>query len=386
MSSKRVFPSKFRNIAKRPKPSEKAENTASNSETIAHIKITGEEDNSAFNGSLERIDIKTPDNSTDWALFLQFLQPKLKEEFNRLLKKYHGFKFNIIVCVEYCNVYDRTIAGPGYLRTRASVITNTFQQEEIIDQITQALTDKNANFIREKSGLVIKSIDLVTINAAKHLPLAASGFSDLPKFLKNKHCIINIQNTDDRCFGYATLAGLGVMKANNPQRPFAYNALFASNKLNQITYPVEPQRIPEIEQQLEISYNIFSFFDDEGKARYPLYISKTKFPRKIDLLYWNNHYAHIHDFQKFMTDITKHHGYKFFCKRCLGHFSDNANLSRHDEFCSREDFTSVLFTMPPVGTFIKYKNIRYQLQLPFVIYADFECLTSPLPKAINKKT
>ena len=57
--------------------------------------------------------------------------------------------------------------------------------------------------------------------------------------------------------------------------------------------------------------NVFSFYDDEGRARQPLYISKKTFKKSVDLLYWDEHYAWIKSFSAFMGDHSSHH--KRFC-------------------------------------------------------------------------
>ena len=82
-----------------------------------------------------------------------------------------------------------------------------------------------------------------------------------------------------------------------------------------------------------MSFTIISFYDDEGRARYPLLISKNNFPIQIDLLYWSGHYAWIKDFSRFMGDITAHKAKKFFCRKCLGHFSDELRMQEHSKYC-----------------------------------------------------
>ena len=140
-------------------------------------------------------------------------------------------------------------------------------------------------------------------------------------------------------------------------------------------YPVAPDQMPEIEEQLNLKINIFSFFDDEGKGRYPLYISRREhYRQEIDLLYWDEHYAWIKNFQSFIYDISPSHRAKVFCKRCFGVFLSPETYQQHTELCSRPDFDSIIYRFPPPETMIKFSNIKYQLQAPFVIYADFECL------------
>ena len=72
-------------------------------------------------------------------------------------------------------------------------------------------------------------------------------------------------------------------------RPGNYSHLFGEYGLDQPIYPVEVADIPAIEDKLGVGINIYSFFDDEGKGRYPLYATEKVFERTVDLLYWDEH-------------------------------------------------------------------------------------------------
>ena len=61
--------------------------------------------------------------------------------------------------------------------------------------------------------------------------------------------------------------------------------------LAHIQFPVDIEDTPKIEKKLEVSFTIINFYDDEGRARYPLHIPKKNFHITIDLLYWSGHYA-----------------------------------------------------------------------------------------------
>ena len=42
-----------------------------------------------------------------------------------------------------------------------------------------------------------------------------------------------------------------------------------------------------------MNIKVFFFFDDEGRARPPLVISRKNYERVANLLFWNEHYAPI---------------------------------------------------------------------------------------------
>ena len=74
-----------------------------------------------------------------------------------------------------------------------------------LQELCTRIKELNAKFIREMSGLVLAGILQLVIRGVRYIPLAGRCFRELPTYLKNKKAIINIQNNDDRCFGYALL-------------------------------------------------------------------------------------------------------------------------------------------------------------------------------------
>ena len=55
-----------------------------------------------------------------------------------------------------------------------------------------------------------------------------------------------------------------------------------------------------------MNINVFSFFDDEGRARHPLLISRKNYGCVANLLYWKDHYAPILKFPRLFHDLTKY--------------------------------------------------------------------------------
>ena len=79
-------------------------------------------------------------------------------------------------------------------------------------------------------------------------------------------------------------------------------------------------------------------------------------------------------------DITKHKEQTHFCLRCLGHFSSQEILKRHNELYTKNDFMSVLHVLSVPGSKqaqIKFNQYKYSTKALFVIYADFESILDP---------
>ena len=72
--------------------------------------------------------------------------------------------------------------------------------------------------------------------------------------------------------------------------------------------------------------------------------------------------------------ISKHKEAEFICKRCLNPFSLETKYNEHRELCNLND--EVRIDMPLPNTNIKFKSYNKSMRVPFVIYADFECINN----------
>ena len=245
-----------------------------------------------------------------------------------------------------------------------------------MERIAVGIRNSNVKFIREKSGLVLAEIYSITLKISQINPLAGNGYQELPKFLTRTKAIVNIRNNDKRCFGYSVLASLLPDDLNrHTYRPERYSdADFAEHRLDTVEYPVSSIDLPIIEQQLNLLINVIKFYDDDGKARYPIYCSRHVSEKKVDLLYWDGHFAWIKDFSRLMGDISKHKGHYFWCNRCFGRFQAEDTLDRHRPLCTRENFISNVHILPEPGTSFKFTNWKFITMAPFVMSADLESL------------
>ena len=136
-----------------------------------------------------------------------------------------------------------------------------------MDGMVGAILLHNALYVRQSSGLVLADVLSFRFNVCEYLPLVGREFKQVPTFLAQKKAIVNIQNTDNRCFGYAMASALAppFVHGEHAYRPGNYNYLFREKGLDQLTYRVEVASIPAIEDRLGVGINVYSFFDDEGK-------------------------------------------------------------------------------------------------------------------------
>ncbi|GBL82285.1 hypothetical protein AVEN_180229-1 [Araneus ventricosus] len=119
------------------------------------------------------------------------------------------------------------------------------------------------------------------LKTATYHPLAPSSYIPLPSKLAAKKAVINIKNTDKKCFVWSVLAALHPVR-QNAERVSHYTSMEQELRLGKVTCPVQPCKVPIIENLNNLHINVFGFEDDEV---FPLYISKRGHPNHQPFVY-----------------------------------------------------------------------------------------------------
>ena len=252
---------------------------------------------------------------------------------------------------------------------------------EMISEILEAMLKVEQ---ADGSGWVFMGVIRLILKIDKWDPLKASSYIDLPPELKNKKALINMQNTDNKCFLWSVLRALNP-KDKNAER-IDKDLKSKENTLNMegIEYPVSLKDIKRFEKQNpDISLSVLGYSKDE--KIYPLRRSKhaMKNKRKYNIILLlikdgdNSHYCLVKDESALLSSqVNKRKGKLYFCLNCLNGFDTPEKLEKHKEYCREEE--SVKINMPAPNTFISFKNFVHSEKAPFAIYADFESLLKPL--------
>ena len=270
--------------------------------------------------------------------------------------------------------------------------------DDIIENLYKAaeeINNKIAFWLSEGSGWTIVEIQSHFVNIVKYLPLRGSSYLPLPKeLLHHNKGLINLKNTDDKCFLWDHVRHLNPRK-KDPQRITKEDREVAKKlDYSGITFPVTRNQINRIEKQNKINIYLFGY-DTDKKPVYPIYHSPEGYEDILDLLYIegkNNlgeettHYVYIKDFNRLMFTFTKHKGKKHFCRRCLQCFYSNESLAKHKVNC--KEINGVQAIELPQKYIDKngvertpsvyFKNHHKSLPVPFSIVADFECITEKI--------
>lgn len=257
-----------------------------------------------------------------------------------------------------------------------------------IDEAYFKLYADISKFQRDGSGWEIEEVLHLKLSMAAYQPLAASSFIPLPYDLSRRRSILNIENDDQKCFLWSVLAHL-YPAVNNKQRVGHYKPYEDTLDMDGIVFPVQIKQIPKFTNQNDISVNVFGYQladDKEGESSglFPLFISDNQLETHVNLLLYKNelsnaHYCLITDFHLLLTTMTKcdsPHRY-YFCSYCLHGFVREELLVNHIPYCKSHGLQKVL--MPPENkNIMKFHEHDKSLMMPYVIYADFECLVAEI--------
>ena len=320
-------------------------------------------------------------NNKDPLKQLQSTRIGIKANIESILKSMKGLKFveNLKVTFKK-NSKNEIITKTAYFNSKPKTIINKTQITEELQSSKHEILNITAQWISEGSGWTIESVDNHYLNIVQYEPMKGSSYIKLPEELNNpKKGLINLKNNDNECFRWCHIRYLNPQDGH-PQRIKKIDKEYI-NQLDYsgIEFPVTVKQYNKIEKQNEININVFGY---ENKQPYPIYISKEKYEKHLELLLIteddNKHYVLIKDFNRFMFNQTKHEHRKHFCMYCLQCFSSEEVLKNHKDNCIQLNGEQAIKMPDKSNNTLKFNNFHKQQPVPFVIYADFEAITEKI--------
>ena len=94
------------------------------------------------------------------------------------------------------------------------------------------------------------------------------------------------------------------------------------------------------------------------------------------------HYLTVKNLSGLLRGITSNHHDDFYCLNCFRSYRTKNKLELHKKICENRDYCHV--EMPTKGNnIIKYNHGETSMKVPFVIYADLECLLEKISTCMN---
>ena len=336
---------------------------------------------SALNGTVTQYDINTKEeNKMDLIRFLTTNEATIKSNLQDEIQKHSNIKWYLTLKVKFVK-YDKDgeeMSSEPVFRTRPTILMNS---DDMDTSHHYEDVKKMENYLREGSGWRLDFIIMMQLNSVPYKPVQGSNYIPTPKYIADKKAVINIQNTDNKCFLWSILAALHPI-LDNPQRVTHYQPYEDEMNVNGITFPVVRDQIPKFEKQNDISINVFSY--DGEWSHY--YLARHTSDKEVNLLLISKgevkHYCLIKNMSRLLGDRTKYNGVTYYCHYCFHGFVREDLLEEHRNYCKHHGGQIVKLPTED-DNILKFKNFQHQLPVPFIIYADFESVTCKIDTCDN---
>ncbi|XP_024879364.1 uncharacterized protein LOC112459485 [Temnothorax curvispinosus] len=159
-------------------------------------------------------------------------------------------------------------------------------------------------------------------------------FVKIPRKIKLKRAAINMQSRDNACFAWSMVAALHPAE-RHAERESSYPHYTSVLNLTDIEFPMTLDQIKRFENHNNISINVYSIEKKNKElAILPIRVTDRKMGRHVNLLYVHDdnvgHFAWIKNLSRLVSSqINRHHGWKYFCDRCLHYFYTSEKLEAH---------------------------------------------------------
>ena len=289
---------------------------------------------------------------------MEYLNQHQNEILNQINNSIFPIKFILDIRLRF------TVANPGNEHTPEDEIWGAIKNDPYLvysrlyelpqDLINDLLRKFDEECLTGASNKRLIEIYLADVEIFPVNGLGGSAYIPMPF---NSHCVINVQNNDNKCFGWAIISAYinTLYHSNNqiqhPERTSSYEPYM--DLLNQrfdfsnIQYPMELDKIRFFEKKNNVNINVFGIKSineninlRNGYQTVPLQISNYTFPDTINLLLLlDRHYVWIKDLRKFLgpdlrsCNRTHASTTEFFCIRCFSlHYSESA-YNKHINLC-----------------------------------------------------
>ena len=308
----------------------------------------------------------------------------------KYVKEHTGIKFYFNARYEMHRMLNGKIIAKDKSWWKTSKIHSVNDPTGIVDAVKTSknnLIEAIPEMQKKGSGWVFHKVLSVECHIAKYKAIKGGSYIKIPEAISLKKAVINVKNKDNECFKWSVLSAL-FPPTRDAERVSKYTEHEDKLDFTGISYPTPLTDLPKFERRNKISINVYGHSEKQGS--YLLQKSKEheNAEKHIDLLLLhdlttnNSHYAWIKNFSRFCGSKSNHNhgGKKYYCKYCIQGYGSQAKLDAHVENGCAEITTCKPCMPEDDKAFLEFKNTQNKFKAPFVIYADFECLTIPVAK------
>ena len=284
--------------------------------------------------------------------------------------------------------------GDNYIRVEMlfnSLMTEFFEGSDINDLIQGMLAHiktQAENPRMPESGFSLDKIMHLSINFHKLVLTGGSSYIELPEWLKSKKAMVNPQNKDEKCFKWAIITALHRKYIkHHPERISLLRPYENQHIWKGLEFPVSIRKIGKFEKNNPgILVNVL--FSNKKSQKKKIYIytacrsgRNVKFKKQVNLLMIvdreNRNYTAIKNISRLLLKLNgKTKRAYHYCINCLNGFRTGSARDKHYEYCSSNGHIKVNIPTEK-EKWLKFHDRQYQIEVPFMLYADFESILKP---------
>ena len=266
------------------------------------------------------------------------------------------------------------------------------ETEEITEKLFRFLLQRYHDNLYEKmrgSDFIFNGVNYLFYHFNRVSISKGGSYVESLKWLKDKKCTVNQKNNDNKCFQYATTLALNFNKINkHPQRISRIKPFIESYNWNDINFPATKKDWNRFEvNNKNVALNIL-YVPFNTKKIEITYKSKYNLVRdnQIILLMISNgenwHYLAVKSLSRLLRGITSNHDGDYYCLNCFHSYRTENKLNAHKKICENNEYCNIEMRSSN-NNLIKYNQGDKSLKLPFIIYADLECILKKIDTCQN---
>ena len=272
----------------------------------------------------------------------------------------------------------------------------------IINRLIESFLSKYQNeekILRNGSNFIFESVNLLTYHIHKIDLKRGKSYITSPEWILNKRATINPINKYNKCFQYSITVALNHQKIRNDLERISNIKIFIDNyNWKGIDIPAGVKDWEKFEKNnKEVALNILyvplntkeirlaykSKYNCKRKDQVVLLmITNDKESDEIDKWHYislksvntdNGFNRPIRGLSGLFRGKTSSNNRDFYCLGCLHSFRTDNALKKHERLCNNHNYCHIEMPTRDNNT-LKYNHGEKSLKVPWVIYADFECL------------
>ena len=202
--------------------------------------------------------------------FLNDAKKMIITRIRNALKIIGGLKVNVILAATFIALEEgKEIDEIKFFNTKNdTILESTHMDGWFEDEVTEKILVKIEEFQQKKSGWRLKEIINLNVNFNKSAPftVGSSTFIRLPKFVRDKKAVLNVENSDVYCFLWSIMAALYPAKTNL-NRTNSYPHFDTELKYDGINFPINLHDISKFEKLNNLSVNVYGIESDENSRK-----------------------------------------------------------------------------------------------------------------------